>query len=83
MGQNVPPDAGEWLPAPVSLLHAEEREEERAWRNRGRNPSERSLEWGHDLVGDVRLTHLASGMLRPWRMGPSFCFSMKQVPPLK
>lgn len=46
-------------------------------------PVERSLDQGRSLGGDVKLTHLASGMLRPQRTGPRFCFSLQQAPCLK
>ena len=55
----------------------------RSWRSRGHKPVERSLEWGHDSVSDVRLAHLVSGMLRPQRTSLEFCCSLGQAPPLK
>lgn len=49
----------------------------------GSQPAERSLAQGHDLRSDIRLAHLASGMLGPQRTGPRFCFSLQQAPFLK
>lgn len=44
-GQNVPPDAEEQLPAPLSLLHSEKGGGEQA--EQGSQPAERSLDRGH------------------------------------
>lgn len=60
MGQDVPPDAEEQLPGPLSLFHAEEREEGRA--RRPGVASQWSAAWnGHCWLSDVRLTLLSSG----------------------
>lgn len=50
MGQNVPPDAEEQLPARLSLFHAEEREEESMG---NRATSRRSAAWSGAMTWRV------------------------------